>query len=88
MDEFSFAEEYTHTIVSRFQKYSRSPVRKKKIHRQNKYIKLLPRSLEISNNKNPNEHFKKKKKKKKKRIKAQQKLIVFHPLLALDWSYG
>ena len=30
MDEFSLAEEYTETLVSRLQKYSRSPVRKKK----------------------------------------------------------
>ena len=30
MDEFSLAEEYTQTLVSRLQKYSRSPVRKKK----------------------------------------------------------
>ena len=80
MDEFSLAEEYTQTLVSRLQKYSRSPEEKKICRDKNKDIKLLPRSLEISNNKNPNEHFKK----KKQRIKAQQKLIVFHPLLDLD----
>ena len=48
----------THTLVSRFQKYSRSPVRKKNICiDKNKDIKLLPREREDKGpNKNPNEN--------------------------------
>ena len=56
----------THTQLFLGSKNIQDPLwGKKKFHRQNKDIKLLPRSLEISNNKNPNEHFKKKKKKKR-----------------------
>ena len=81
MDEFSLAEEYTQTLVSRLQKYSRSPVRKKK---------FAQTKIKISNC--YQDHWKFQliktlmniKREREREREAQQKLLVFHPLLDLD----
>ena len=80
MDEFSLAEEYTQTLVSRLQKYSRSPEEKKfaetKIKISNCYqdhwkFQLIKTLMNI-------------KREREREREAQQKLLVFHPLLDLD----
>ena len=81
MDEFSLAEEYTQTLVSRLQIYSRSPVRKKK---------FAQTKIKISNC--YQDHWKFQliktlmniKREREREREAQQKLLVFHPLLDLD----
>ena len=81
MDEFSLAEEYTQTLVSRLQIYSRSPVRKKKIaqtkikisncYQDHWKFQLIKTLMNI-------------KREREREREAQQKLLVFHPLLDLD----